>query len=256
MRFSAVLLDLGQTLLDYGPAARWPEFRVRRMIELYPLATRLWGVMCFSAEEFGEAVGAGVQTDQMREMEHGGLSVHFHERLRAALTGVGIAASDGALQRMTDAFIEPIREWPKPFAETQSALEQLSSHGVKLAIITNAPWDTPSEPLYSDLGRWGLRRFFSAFVGSGEVPWRKPDPEFMWAAAGELGVPPEHCLVVGDNLMADIAGAGAAGMKSVWINRDQGSAPEDGRWSDRVAKPRPDWVAASLTEVVRIVGAG
>jgi putative hydrolase of the HAD superfamily len=78
----------------------------------------------------------------------------------------------------------------------------------------------------------------------------------MWAAAGELGVPPEHCLVVGDNLMADIAGAGAAGMKSVWINRDQGSAPEDGRWSDRVAKPRPDWVAASLTEVVRIVGAG
>jgi putative hydrolase of the HAD superfamily len=242
-----VLFDLGQTLLDYGPQARWREFRIQRMKELYPLATRLWGAICYSADEFGEAVGGGIQTDRLREVEHNGFAVPFRERLREALAGVGIRAEDAGIERMVEAFSGPIREWPRPFPETHAALERLRTLGAKLAIITNAPWDTAGELLYSDLARFGLRDFFSAFVGSGEVPWRKPHPEFMWAAASGLSVDPERCLVVGDNLMADIAGAAAAGMKSVWMNRESAAAPE---------APRPDWVATSLDEVVAIVSAG
>jgi len=246
MQFQAVLFDLGQTLLDYGPHSRWREFRIQRMRELYPLATQLWGAICLSADEFGEAVGGGIQTDRMREVEHNGIAVPFRERLREALAGVGIRADDGGIERMAEAFNEPIREWPRPFPETPAALERLRSRGVKLAIITNAPWDTAGELLYSDLERYGLRGFFGAFVGSGEVPWRKPHPEFMWTAASGLGVAPEQCLVVGDNLMADIAGATAAGMKSAWMDRDGAAAPDE---------PRPDWVVKSLDEVVAIVSA-
>jgi len=245
MRFSAVLFDLGQTLLDYGDHRRWPEFRIQRMTELYPLATELWGDIPLSAEEFGRAIGAGIQTDEMRAAEHRGLAVHFHHRLREALRSAGIKADDGHLARVMEAFNEPIRGWPKPFPEAERALQELRSLGLGLAIITNSPWDTPSEPLYCDLGRWGLRRLFSAFVGSGEAPWRKPNPEFMWAAARQLGAPPERCLVVGDNIAADIAGARAAGMRSAWVERDGLAAPPDAL--------RPDWTVTSLNQVVQIV---
>jgi HAD superfamily hydrolase (TIGR01509 family) len=248
MPFSAVLFDLGQTLLDYGPHQRWPEFRIQRMTELYPLVTRMCGPTNLSAEEFGRVVGAGIQTNEMRAAEHSGLSVPFRSRLLQALAAAGVSPEDGQLEPLTDAFNEPVRAWPKPFAETDSVLRELRSLGMSLAIITNSPWDTPSEALYSDLDRYGLRGVFSAFVGSGEVPWRKPNPEFMWAAARQLGIASERCLVVGDNIMADIGGARAAGMRSAWVNREGAAVPPDAA--------QPDWTVKSLTEVLSIVRSG
>jgi HAD superfamily hydrolase (TIGR01509 family) len=198
-----------------------------------------------SAEEFGRAVGAGIQTDEMRAAEHRGLAVPFRSRLRQALAAAGITADEGQIERLTEVFNEPVRAWPRPFPETESVLRGLRSLGMGLAVITNAPWDTPSEALYSDLARYGLRAAFSAFIGSGEVPWRKPSPEFMWAAARELGVPYDRCLVVGDNIMADIGGARAAGMRSVWVNRDGAVPPADAA--------APDWTVTSLAQVLSIV---
>jgi len=245
MPFSAVLFDLGQTLLDYGPHQRWPEFRIQRMTELYPLVTQMCGATRLSAEEFGQVAGSGIQTDEMRAAEHRGLSVPFRSRLQQALAVAGITPEDGQVERLTEAFNEPVRAWPKPFPETESVLRELRSLGIDLAIITNSPWDTPSEALYSDLARYGLRDMFSAFIGSGEVPWRKPNPEFMWAAASELRVASECCLVVGDNIMADIGGARAAGMRSAWVSRDGAAAPP--------GAARPDWTVKSLAEVLAIV---
>jgi FMN phosphatase YigB (HAD superfamily) len=69
----------------------------------------------------------------------------------------------------------------------------------------------------------------------------------MWAAARELGVAAEACLVVGDSLKADIAGARAAGMRSAWVNRSREAQP---------AEPRPDWTVATLDEVVELVCTG
>lgn len=248
MPLRAILFDLGQTLLDYGPQSRWPEFRIRRMVELYPLACELWGELGMEAAEFGQVVGAGLQTDQFRAIEHSGLSLPFARRMREALAAIGVEPEDGALHRLVEAFNEPIRSWPQAYPDTKPSLHRLRALGVKLAVITNAPWDTPGRMLYSDLEGSRLAHLFETFVASGDVPWRKPNPEFMWAAARSLACPPERCLVVGDNLMADIGGARAAGMRSVWMNRSGGVAPR--------GSPAPDWVARSLEEVVRIVAEG
>jgi len=91
-------------------------------------------------------------------------------------------------------------------------------------------------------------RYFEAMIFSGDVPWRKPNPEFMLAAARELDVEPMQCLVVGDSLRADIAGAKAAGMKSAWINRECLPLPADG--------PRPEWTVGTLAEVHKIAVQG
>ena len=245
MTVSALLFDLGQTLLDYGPQERWPRFRIERMAELYPLVCELCGRPALSPSAFGDLVGGALQTDELRAREHSGLSRPFAERMRQALAAAGITPDGHRLEQLAEAFHAPVREWPRPYPETAAALAGLRALGLKMAIITNAPWDCPGRMLYADLERWDLRRFFDAFVGSGEVPWRKPNPEFMWAAARALTTPPEQCLVVGDSLMADIGGARAAGMYCVWINRDAAAASEE--------HPRPDRVARSLSEVSAII---
>ena len=51
--------------------------------------------------------------------------------------------------------------------------------------------------------------------------------------------------MVGDSLEADVAGAKAAGMMSVWVNRERLSLPAAG--------PRPGWTVTTLAEARSIV---
>lgn len=243
MTIRAVLFDLGNTLLEYTLHGRWPEFRRQRLEQLFPLICELCGQVDATPAEFADAMG-GLLRDW--EAERAGRSRHFAQRLRAALDAVGLKAEDGALDRLTDAFYVPIRACTSPYPETRDVLDCLRTLGIRLAIITNAPWDTPTRLLRGDVEHWGLAGFFDAFICSGGVPWRKPNPAFMLAAAEALGVPPSECIVVGDSLAHDIAGARAAGMRSAWINRDSQPLPADG--------PQPEWVVSSLVEVVQLVG--
>lgn len=56
----------------------------------------------------------------------------------------------------------------------------------------------------------------------------KPDPAFFQAVLKELSASPEQCVMIGDSLASDIAGANAIGMDCIWFNRHK--------------KPRPDGV--------------
>jgi len=246
MSVPAVLFDLGNTLLEYTLSRHWREFRIQRLEELHPLLCELVGPVTLKPTEFATAVGEIIGGERMRALERSGRSWHFASRLRDGLAAVGVSADGALLDRLTDTFYEPIRACTAPYPDTRETLEALRSQGRRLAIITNSPWDTPARLLQGDLERWDLGGFFDAFICSGEVPWRKPNPEFMLAAAEALGVAADECVVVGDMLEVDIAGAAAAGMRSIWINREATSAVADG--------PQPDWVARSLNEVAAILG--
>ncbi|NUR84199.1 MAG: HAD family hydrolase [Nonomuraea sp.] len=47
----------------------------------------------------------------------------------------------------------------------------------------------------------------------------KPSPACYTAAARALGLAPEEVLLVGDDLVKDVIGPAAAGMRSVWLDR-------------------------------------
>ncbi len=87
-------------------------------------------------------------------------------------------------------------------------LREAHAGGVKLGLVSDYP---ATGKLYA-LGVAGL---FDVVVANGEPqgPMRlKPDPAGYLAAAAELGVAPEHCLVLGDREDADGRAAAAAGM--------------------------------------------
>ena len=55
----------------------------------------------------------------------------------------------------------------------------------------------------------------------------------------------ENCLVIGDSLTSDIAGANAAGIRCVWY-APSGRMPE---------KAKPDYIARSYREILQIIDA-
>jgi putative hydrolase of the HAD superfamily len=60
---------------------------------------------------------------------------------------------------------------------------------------------------------------FDVIIVSGAVNRRKPHPEIFKKALQELGVTAEETVFVGDTVDADVIGAKAAGMKTIFIER-------------------------------------
>jgi HAD superfamily hydrolase (TIGR01509 family) len=219
MKCGAVLFDLGNTLLDYGMQGRYREFLPVRLAELYPLLGEGDGGRRVSAEVFAEHAAEVIGGEHNRRLMHSGKSCSFADRLRQALNDLGIQCEGQLVSRLVEEFYRPIGESASLYPDTVETLTQLTERGLRLAVISNSPWDAPGYLGLGDMQRWGIDGYFQALLFSGDLPWRKPNPEFMRAAARRLAVPLEDCIVVGDNLGADIAGANAAGIRSIWIDR-------------------------------------
>lgn len=100
------------------------------------------------------------------------------------------------------------------FPDVLPTLTCLRANGIKLAVISN--WDDRLRPLLSTLG---LAHHFEAILVSAEEGVRKPDPALFVEAARRLGVDPKAAVHVGDSPREDAAGAQAAGMGAVLVDR-------------------------------------
>jgi putative hydrolase of the HAD superfamily len=101
------------------------------------------------------------------------------------------------------------------YGDALPALEALASRDIALAVISN--WDERLRPL---LQQFQLDRYFETIVVSCEVGFAKPSPVIFEHAAKTLGVMPEQILHVGDSSEEDVAGANAAGVRALLIDRD------------------------------------
>jgi putative hydrolase of the HAD superfamily len=83
-----------------------------------------------------------------------------------------------------------------------------------------------------------LAGHFDAVVISGEIATAKPDSAIFEATLDRLQLTRAGVWHVGDSLSTDVAGAAAAGIGSVWLNRS--------RRVPGPADPRPDIEVVSL----------
>jgi HAD superfamily hydrolase (TIGR01509 family) len=241
MTYRAVLFDLGQTLLEYPGNTHqfWRGFLERRLADMKMEFEEIAPIE-HEAPAFVEHAMDVMWPE--RKVNMSGRSWHFGERLQALAASYGAGpCTDGQCERITDLFYAPIGAGTRRYPETLQVLDALRAAGVRMAIISNAPWDVPGRLLVRDMERWEIAGYFDAMVMSGDVPWRKPNPEFMWEAARQLGVEPSECLVVGDSLRADIAGARAAAMRCAWVRRDATEMAGD--------DPQPDEIVVNLSEL-------
>ena len=167
----------------------------------------------------------------VEEIEYPGL-------VRELLENFGVSVDDEQLGRFLQAehaAWEPARLLA---ADTHALLESLRSHGLKLALVSNA-FD-PGWLLQRDLEQMGLAERLDFAVFSSEIGKRKPHPEIFRRALDAIGAEPEHALFVGDRLYEDIRGAGELGMttvQAVWFRADE---HPDGREPDHQAFTQMD----------------
>lgn len=147
---------------------------------------------------------------------------------------------------LTIAVEDLVRDFRSTFAAmyrcepaVRTALEHARSSGWKIAIITNG---SPNQ--LAKISAAGLDELVDAVCVSEIDGWRKPDVELFRLAADRCGSTLPGAWMIGDNAEADIGGAHAAGIRSVWLS--------EGRvWTTPAY--RPTHIAQSLPAAVRFV---
>lgn len=71
----------------------------------------------------------------------------------------------------------------------------------------------------ADLAAIGLAPYFEHTLAAREAGVLKPDPRIFTQLLERAGAAPQRALHVGDDVVADVEGARAAGITPVWINR-------------------------------------
>ena len=114
--------------------------------------------------------------------------------------------------------------WPHivelvPFGIVSEVLDRLAADGIPVAAISNAPFS--ARVLSGELERYGLSSHFRFVISSADLGLRKPDPAIFQTALNQLGIGADNVWFVGDTLSQDIVGADAAGMRPIWLSRDE-----------------------------------
>lgn len=209
----ALLFDLDDTLLDWsGFNLEWPSFERQFLHRVFDYI----GTVIAPLPDFDQFV------------------TEFHHRIREAwrmgrgsliAPNVGVVLVEAAESLGAAAGILTVEgclaayDWhavpgTKLFPEVSETMALICAQGIKTAIVTNA-----AQPMYLrdiEIGEHGLLPYFpDCRVSAADVGVLKPHPGIFQMALERLGVTPEEAVFVGDNPIADIAGAQAAGMQAV-----------------------------------------
>jgi len=96
------------------------------------------------------------------------------------------------------------------------ALNKWQQQGIELAVVSNF-----DSRIYAVLKALNLAEYFTSVTISTEVGAAKPDSQIFTAALQKHNGIAEDVLHIGDSFKADYCGAKAAGLKAIWLNREQ-----------------------------------
>jgi len=212
----AITFDLDDTLWAIDPVIERAEQRMHAWLaEHYPRLPERYSPADLRALRDGIV-------DTRPELAHD-LSALRRESLALAAQhcGYGREAADGAFAVMWQA-----RNEVELFADVLPVLTELSGR-LTLGGLTNGN---------ADIVRIGLHGLLRFCITAREVGVAKPHPAIFDAASAAAGVPASQVLHVGDDPQRDVHGARAAGMRTVWVNRDghtwPGGPPADAEITD------------------------
>ena len=246
MPVRAIVFDLFDTLVDLFferiPRVDWRGRAVpSTAIALHAAVSERAEI---SFDDFGEALAA--VDEGFRESHYAkGRELPTEERFTAVVRRLGLEDPD-LPEVLTSIHMGILREQVEVPAHHADLLQALGRR-VRLGLCSNFS-HTPTA--LAVLKETGLRSHLGAVVISETLGWRKPREEIFQAVLDELGVSPAETLHVGDSLRADVGGAAALGIRTVWITRriaDPSAALAAHRG------PPPDWSIHDLAELPRLL---
>lgn len=227
----AVLFDLDDTLCDSTTA-----FAAGRAAAFAEALTRLPGLSRAALK----AAWRQAQADLWPALESGALTMAEVRDARFRRTLAALGRADDALADHLETLLgETQLAHLHPFDDV-AALDALRNRGVFVGVITNGADDARPDSQRTKAERLGLLGSVDGFWASDAMGYRKPDPRAFAPALAAADCAAAESLFVGDSLANDIAGANAAGLRSVLLARDERPLA--------VGQPEPWRVARSLWE--------
>jgi putative hydrolase of the HAD superfamily len=196
---SAILFDALGTLLTFEPPA--PHLRAALLER--------------TGTDIGEAgAEAAIRAEiayYRAHLDDGADAGSLHDlRVRCARAMALPFAIDVVLNALMDA----LRFHAYP--DSAPTLRALRERGIRTVVVSN--WDFS---LHERLHETGLAALVDGAIASAEIGSAKPDGAIFAAALELAGTRPDQTWHVGDTPEADVAGARAAGIHAVLIDRDE-----------------------------------
>lgn len=222
----AVLFDLDDTLWPIVPVIR----RAEKILYAWLCAHAPQVAQQASIESMRARRQALMATDPVYQLD---LRRLRHAVLKEAFIKAGqdVFMVDTAMEIFSRA-----RNEVTPFEDVLPTLSSLRNR-VVLGSVSNG---------VADLHAIGLAHFFQVSVAAHSVGCAKPDAAIFHAACAELGVAPQEAVYIGDDPLLDVDGAQKAGLRAVWMNRQE-LAPV----RTLPAHVRPDAICTTLYELER-----
>ena len=136
-----------------------------------------------------------------------------YQRLKKTFNALEFDISDNLIDTLSEEYIQYLSSYNHVFPYTFEILDYLSPK-YKLHIITNGFQEIQDKKLKNA----NLYNYFSQIINSEIAGVKKPNPYIFELALDMAKTKPEHSVMIGDNLEADILGAQALGFHTIHFN--------------------------------------
>lgn len=221
-RYDALLIDLDGTLLrlDLG-----------RFVPAYFEALARYFSGHLPPDRFARLLMAATRTAMENEgceqTNEAAFYEHFCSRLELERSAI-----DPLVERFYAEKFPSLRSWGGPRPDAPAVLQAARERGLKLVLATQ-----PIFPRVAAMERlsWGGLQgdLFDLITSAENMHYCKPRREYYLEISAKIGIPPERCLMAGNDTLEDISAAGA-GMGTFLvegeiIHRGEGTPAHDYR---------------------------
>jgi putative hydrolase of the HAD superfamily len=247
MSIRAILFDMGDTLVHYTPRDwTWRQAEEPGLDSIYWELVGLGYFARLEREQFVDTMFAHLQQG-WAAASGGQANLRAADWLRAGLHALNVPENVLPNEELVALFTAPIRARVMECVDARATLEILRNEGYRMGVISNTFW--PGALHRADMTMLGLHDYLEVMHFSGDLGIWKPDRRIFEQTAAAVGVKPSETLFVGNAPNEDIAGAQAAGMRTVWVEMPH----------ERLGDIQPDAVIrqlGELPEVVKVMGDG
>lgn len=199
MKYPVILFDLDSTLLDTEKNAE-NALQKMKIAQTFP----------FNREQLDYWHSYNAHLWQQFETNEISRDQLFAARFKNYFLHYGLDIDASAFQ---DEYIKIFANEHELIPHARKLLEELGDH--RLFVISNGT----KAKQHRQMAGSNIAQYFEGVILAEDLGYKKPDPTFFTEAKKEIpNADWSDMLVVGDSLTADIAGANAVGIDSVWFN--------------------------------------
>lgn len=206
--FDCLIFDADHTLLDYKADERGAFLRLFSSLSLTLDERQIERLHFLSEHTWSQAGLSDVASEYTQQNYHDLYRSHLRILFPRIFEELGVSADAGIA---SERFLKELEHTGNPIKGAEETLALLQKN-YRLFVATNGL----SAIQRGRLAVFG-KRFEKLFI-SEEMGVIKPQKEFFDRILEEIGAKKETCLMIGDSLSSDIAGAKQSGLAAWWYN--------------------------------------